>query len=87
MNPADILSKHWGYQQVWTSTLRPLLFWMGDTEVLLEQELGMARHASDDDAQFTAGYNDSPDATTRPDEGERQISKEIKVHPAHSGIV
>jgi hypothetical protein len=29
-NPADILSKHWGYQQVW-SLLRPLLFWQGDT--------------------------------------------------------
>ncbi len=30
MNPADILSKHWGYQQVWSS-LRTLLFWEGDT--------------------------------------------------------
>jgi hypothetical protein len=26
---------HWGYQQVWVSALRPLLFWMGDTEDLL----------------------------------------------------
>jgi len=32
INPADILSKHWGYQQVWSSTLQPLLFWWyGDT--------------------------------------------------------
>ena len=30
INPADILSKHWGYSQVW-SLLRPLLFWYGDT--------------------------------------------------------
>jgi hypothetical protein len=30
INPADILSKHWGYQQVWRQ-LRPLLFWSGDT--------------------------------------------------------
>jgi hypothetical protein len=30
INPADILSKHWGYQQVWPN-LRPLLFWAGDT--------------------------------------------------------
>ena len=60
---------------------------MGDTEVLLEQELGMAQNTSDDGTQFTAGYTDSPSATTRPDEGERQISEEIKVHPAHSGIV
>ena len=29
-NPADILSKHWGYQQVW-QLLQPLLFWQGDT--------------------------------------------------------
>ena len=28
-NPADILSKHWGYQQVW-KLLRLLLFWKGD---------------------------------------------------------
>lgn len=30
LNPADILSKHWGHAQVW-SLLRPLLFWSGDT--------------------------------------------------------
>ena len=29
-NPADILSKHWGYLQVWP-LLRTLLFWSGDT--------------------------------------------------------
>ena len=29
-NPADILSKHWGYQCVWPQ-LRTLLFWQGDT--------------------------------------------------------
>ena len=32
-NPADILSKHWGYSQVW-SLLQPLLFWEGDTLAL-----------------------------------------------------
>ena len=30
LNPADMLSKHWGYQQVYR-VLRPLLFWHGDT--------------------------------------------------------
>jgi hypothetical protein len=30
LNPADILSKHWGYQQIW-SVLQPVLFWQGDT--------------------------------------------------------
>ena len=29
-NPVDILSKHWGYQQVWKLS-RPLLFWYGTT--------------------------------------------------------
>jgi hypothetical protein len=30
-NPADILSKHWGYQQIW-EVLKPILFWHGDTQ-------------------------------------------------------
>ena len=41
-NPADILSKHWGFPQVWP-VLKPLLFWLGDTsdisdEVATKQE-------------------------------------------------
>ncbi|CAJ1944757.1 unnamed protein product [Cylindrotheca closterium] len=30
LNPADILSKHWGDQQIWTLLLT-LMFWSGDT--------------------------------------------------------
>ena len=30
-NPADILSKHWGFQQVWPQ-LKALLFWSGETK-------------------------------------------------------
>jgi hypothetical protein len=37
INPADILSKHWGYQQVWP-TLKPIMFWKGDTADLLEED-------------------------------------------------
>jgi hypothetical protein len=37
LNPADFLSKHWGYQQVW-KLLRPLLFCQGDTLVILKLE-------------------------------------------------
>jgi hypothetical protein len=33
LNPADILSKHWGYDQVW-KLLQPLLFWQGDTTLI-----------------------------------------------------
>ena len=29
-NPSDILSKHWGYSQVW-NILQPILFYEGDT--------------------------------------------------------
>ena len=32
-NPADIQSKSWGYQQVWTM-LKAILFWEGDTSDL-----------------------------------------------------
>ena len=37
INPADMLSKHWGYQQTWTQ-LQALLFWQGDTSDLLKDE-------------------------------------------------
>ncbi len=36
-NPADILSKHWGYQQIWP-VLQPLLFWKGNTGKLVKKE-------------------------------------------------
>ena len=42
-NPADILSKHWGYQQVW-QLLQPLLFWQGDTA-----DIGTYSPSDDDD--------------------------------------
>ena len=29
-NPSDIVSKHWAFQAVWHSTLRPILFWLND---------------------------------------------------------
>jgi hypothetical protein len=31
LNPADILSKHWGYDQIW-HLLQPILYWKGDTK-------------------------------------------------------
>jgi hypothetical protein len=36
-NPADIVSKHWSYPQVW-HLLKPILFYSGDTFDLLEEE-------------------------------------------------
>jgi hypothetical protein len=37
-NPADVLSKHWGYDQVWR-LLQPLLFWQGDTSNLHDKQV------------------------------------------------
>ena len=34
VNPADILSKHWGYQAIWPQ-LQAIMFWRGDTTALL----------------------------------------------------
>jgi hypothetical protein len=36
-NPADILSKHWAYPQVWHN-LKPLLFFQGDTAQLYDED-------------------------------------------------
>ena len=36
-NPTDILSKYWGYQQVW-KILQPILFWRGDTMDLISNQ-------------------------------------------------
>ena len=35
INPADILSKHWEYTQIW-DVLKPILFWKGDTYDLIK---------------------------------------------------
>ena len=37
LNPADILTKHWGHSDVW-GFLQPLLFWKGDTITLYNEE-------------------------------------------------
>jgi hypothetical protein len=36
-NPADILSKHWGYIQIW-ERLKSLLFWSGDTSSIMDEK-------------------------------------------------
>jgi hypothetical protein len=71
LNPADILSKHWGYQQVWPSALRPIMFWKGDTaELLLDATQPKPR-----DKPTTQEYEDAEDnqIAPEPDKGERQI--------------
>jgi hypothetical protein len=36
-NPADILSKHWGYTQNW-ERLKLVLFWIGDTASRMDEK-------------------------------------------------
>jgi hypothetical protein len=36
-NPADILSKHWGYQQIWRN-LKLIFFHHGDTAQLYDED-------------------------------------------------
>jgi hypothetical protein len=43
INPADILSKHWGYAQV-KERLKSLLFWKGDTaDIMVENTTTQAK--------------------------------------------
>jgi hypothetical protein len=37
-NPADILSKHWGYQAIWPILKPILLFFHGDTADLIQDD-------------------------------------------------
>jgi hypothetical protein len=46
-NPADVLTKHWAYSQVWR-VLRPILFWKGDTADIPD-DLPLARANGDPD--------------------------------------
>jgi hypothetical protein len=48
LNPADILSKHWTYASVWGSTLRPVLFWQGNTSDLLLDETQPTKRTVED---------------------------------------
>ena len=46
-NPADLLSKHWGYQQVW-QLLQPILFWQGNpSDLLLKDSVSGQTKGSD----------------------------------------
>jgi hypothetical protein len=38
LNTADILSKQWGYSQIWTQ-MKVLLFWKGDTANITELDI------------------------------------------------
>ena len=57
LNPSDILSKHWGYAQIWPM-LRTVLFWSGDTsKLLLEDTIPSPPKGSD---KFSVSTDDIP---------------------------
>ncbi len=62
-NPADILSKHWGFQQIW-SQLQPLLFWKGDTIAVPIQSSKKQSNGSDEDGINNDDANDGATMTT-----------------------
>jgi hypothetical protein len=82
LNPADILSKHWGYPQVWASALRPILFWKGDTSDLLINEVQPTQHkpnkvmAEVQSGQPTAS-NETPDESTTQTKGSDKIFDQV----------
>ena len=45
-NPADILSKHWEFPQIWP-LLMPLLFWRGETAEIKQQPKGSDTNPTD----------------------------------------
>ena len=46
MDPADILSKHWEFPQIWP-LLKPLLFWSGETAEIKQQPKQTDTNATD----------------------------------------
>jgi hypothetical protein len=72
LNPADILSKHWGYQQVWP-ILRTVMFWTGNPSEILLEECPPQQKGSD---KFSVGEEDIPtpqDLQTSPTQGNNPV--------------
>jgi hypothetical protein len=61
-NPADILSKHWDMASVW-NTLKPMMFWHGDTGKLLEEESGGSENEEAEPTKDTAQESTSESST------------------------
>ena len=62
VNPADILSKHWGYQQIWPQ-MQAILFWRGNTTHLLVDKPQRPNEGKGSDKDSISRDE------TRPDEG------------------
>jgi hypothetical protein len=72
LNPSDILSKHWGYAQVWPM-LKTTMFWAGNTsDLLMDDDLSSRSKGSDKCLDLT---KDIP-TPKEPSEGE-QVGKTV----------
>jgi hypothetical protein len=59
LNPADILSKHWGYAQIW-QMLRTVLFWTGNPSSLLLDEAPHHQQEGSEKCPVSMGSDANP---------------------------
>jgi len=60
LNPADILSKHWGYAQVWPM-LRTVMFWTGNPSDLLLETTPHPQQKGSEKCSVSTGSNSNPE--------------------------
>jgi len=82
LNPADILTKHWGYQQVW-STLQPLLFWRGDTmDLFQEKPVSDGDSTPPEEVGMEAGPKTAPQAAQSPSDTQLETQADATIEEA-----
>ena len=67
LNPADILSKHWGYAQVWPM-LRTVMFWTGNPSKLLLEDTPLSQQKGSEKCSVSTGSSSNPEDTPGSDE-------------------
>jgi hypothetical protein len=60
LNPADILSKHWGYAQVWPM-LRTVMFWTGNPSNLLLEATPQPQQEGSEKCPVSMGTDSNPE--------------------------
>jgi hypothetical protein len=67
LNPADILSKRWGYAQVWPM-LRTVMFWTGNPSNLLLEATLQPQQEGSKKCPVSMGINSSPEKDYKAEE-------------------
>ena len=82
LNPADIVSKHWGYSDIWM-TLKPILFYQGDTMDLIDDgeepssmNRGVKNCSPSQDNSGVSMNQDSPECEVHDEDG-ANVSTEL----------